>query len=340
MVRSCCVILFLLFSLLFWGCGFEKGDEVVVYTTVDQIFSEPILNDFEKESGVKVKALFDTEETKSTGVLNRLIAEKDNPQCDVFWSGDPVRAIILKNKKLTAPYKSPAAAEIAATFKDKDFHWTGFSARARVLIYNTKEMAEEDVPQSILELTDKKYYGQVAVANPLFGTTSFHFAALFSYLGDEKAERFLNNLKKNKVLIATSNGDVKKRVSQGQVWCGLTDTDDAFSAKKEGAAINYVFLDQNGFGDLIIPNTVSLIKGSPNPKNGKKLIDYLLSKQTEAKLAVSCAQMPLHKGVPTPANIPSLDNIKAMPIDYELTALKLEEIQNWLKTWVEQTDTE
>ena len=70
-----------------------KSDEVVVYTSVDQVFSEPVLKDFEKETGIKVKAVYDTEETKSTGVLNRLIAEKDNPQCDVFWSGDPVRTI-------------------------------------------------------------------------------------------------------------------------------------------------------------------------------------------------------------------------------------------------------
>lgn len=323
---------------LLYGCSGKNANELVVYTTVDQIFSEPILKDFEKQTGIKVKALFDTEETKSTGVLNRLIAEKNNPQCDVFWSGDPVRAIILKNKGITTSYNSAAASDIELHFKDKKFHWIGFSARARALIYNTNLLQSEDAPQSIFDLVNERYAGQVAIANPLFGTTSFHFAALFSSLGDEKAKQLLAALKENKVVIATSNGDVKKRVAQGEVWCGLTDTDDAFTAKNEGVPVDFLFLDQNGIGNLIIPNTVSLINESPNPTNGKLLIDYLLSRETEAKLAVSCAQMPLHKGVDTPANIPSLDNIVPMKIDYDITAQKLEEIQGFLKEWVEEID--
>jgi iron(III) transport system substrate-binding protein len=124
-------------------------------------------------------------------------------------------------------------------------------------------------------------------------------------------------------------------VSQGEVLCGLTDTDDAFEAQKEGEHTGIVFLDQQGIGTLIMPNTVSLIKNSPNSENGKKLIDYLLSKQTEAKLAKSCAQMPLHKNVEIPVEIPPLDNIKPMQINYEATSEKLQQIQNYLKEWSE-----
>lgn len=328
-------ILIIALIMLNISCSTRPTNEVVVYTTIDQIFSEPILQDFEKLTGIKVKALFDTEETKSTGVLNRLIAEKENPQCDVFWSGDPVRPNILKNKGITAAYQSPVATDIAPHFKDKDAHWIGFSARARVLIYNTALLKPEDVPQSIHDLTHEKYKGQAAIANPLFGTTSFHLAAWFTALGDEPAKTFLADLKKNEVIIATSNGDVKKRVAQGEVWCGLTDTDDAFVAMNEGEPVNIVFLDQPGLGSLIMPNTVSLIKNSPNNENAKKIIDYLLSRETEAKLAQSCAQMPLHKGVTIPEGVPKLDNIIPMKIDYDQTAQKLEKIQPYLKEWVE-----
>lgn len=314
----------------------KNTNEVVVYTSVDQIFSEPVLKDFEEKTGVIVKAVYDTEETKSTGVLNRLIAEKDNPQCDVFWSGDPVRTIVLVNKGVTASYHSKVADDIPKVFKDPVYHWTGFSARARVLIYNKNMLDEEAVPKSIFDLTDEKYKGQVAIANPLFGTTTFHIAALFTAIGDEKAKQFLDDLKKNNVVIATSNGDVKKRVIKGEVACGLTDTDDAFEAMKEDENIGIVFLDQKGIGSLIMPNTVNLIKNSKHPENGKKLMDYLLSKETEAKLAASCAQMPLHKGVKIPKNVPSLDHIVPMKIDYNQTSKKLVEIQRYLKNWVEQ----
>ncbi len=325
-------IIVLLTILLTISCN-DNSNVVVVYTSVDQIFSEPILKGFEKETGITVKVVYDTEETKSTGVLNRLIAEKDNPQCDVFWSGDPVRTIVLKNKDITSPYQSPTANDIALVFKDPEHNWIGFSARARVLIYNKTLLDTVDVPQSIFDLTNELYKGQVAIANPLFGTTTFHISALFIAIGDEKAKQFLADLKSNEVVIASSNGDVKKRVMQGEVSCGLTDTDDAYEAIKEDANIGIVFLDQQGIGSLIMPNTVNLIKNSHHSEKGKQLIDYLLSKETEAKLAKSCAQMPLHKGVETPKGVPSLDNIIPMKIDYEKTAQKLEEIQNYLKEW-------
>lgn len=323
----------LVMTIALAGCT-AQTNEVVVYTSVDQVFSEPILKEFEQSTGIKVKAVFDTEETKSTGVLNRLIAEKNNPQADVFWSGDPVRTIVLQNKGITAAYHSPVAKDINPIFSEKDGHWTGFSARARVLIYNKDLLKPEEVPMSIFDLTRPELKGRVAIANPLFGTTTFHFAALFAALGDEKAEAFLLALKENKVVISTSNGSVKKSVVKGEMACGLTDTDDAYEAMKEADNVGIVFLDLQGIGTLVMPNTVNLIHHAPNPENGQKLIDFLLSKDTEKKLALSCAQMPLHKGVDV-KGIPSLDEIKPMNIDYQKTAQKLEEIQPKLKEWVE-----
>src|SRR5437667_11460096 len=76
------------------GCK-PRPNEVVVYTSVDQVFVEPVLKRFEEKTGVHVKAVYDTEEAKSTGVFNRLVAEASHPQADVFWSGDPVRAALL-----------------------------------------------------------------------------------------------------------------------------------------------------------------------------------------------------------------------------------------------------
>jgi iron(III) transport system substrate-binding protein len=322
------------FLLIFSGCK-DDSNSLVVYTTVDQVFSEPVLKKFESLTGIKIKAVYDTEETKSTGVLNRLLAEKSNPQCDVFWSGDPMRTVVLENEGMLYPYISRSAKGINDEFKDKNHLWTGFSARARVLIYNKNLLKPEDIPQSIFDLVSEKYKGKVAIANPLFGTTTYHLAALFSVVGDERAKEFLKDLKNNKVVIATSNGDVKKRVIKAEVFCGLTDTDDAFEAIKEGENIGIVFLDRKGIGSLIIPNTVSLIKKKKISNNAKILMDFLLSKQTESELSYSCAQMPLHKGVKTAKNVPSLDKIKPMKIDYIATAKKLKGIQNYLKKWVE-----
>ncbi len=330
--------LFLLLAsiLILQGCNGKKQNEVTVYTSVDQVFSEPVLKEFEKQTGIKVKALYDTEETKSTGVLNRLLAEKDNPRCDLFWSGDPVRAIVLKHKNIATPYQSPAAKDIPAIYKDKDGFWTGFSARARVIIYNKKFFDTIQPPASIFDFLKPEYKGKFAIANPLFGTTTFHFAALFTVMGDDSATAFLDSLIANQVVLAASNGDVKNKVINGEVICGLTDTDDAFEAMKENKDIAMVFPDQKGLGTLIMPNTITLIKNSPNPDNARKLADFLLSKETESMLAKLCAQMPLHKGVKTPAGMASLDNIKPMQVDYDLAADKLQTIQPFLKKWAER----
>src|SRR5258708_26966657 len=72
--------------------------EVVVYSSVDDIFARPICEQFQKETVIITKLVPDTEETKSTGLLNRLIAEKARPRSDLFWSGDPLRAAILTPK--------------------------------------------------------------------------------------------------------------------------------------------------------------------------------------------------------------------------------------------------
>jgi len=320
--------------LLIQSCS-PAANEVVLYVTVDQVYAEPVLRDFEKKTGIKVKEIFDTEETKSTGILNRLIAEKDNPKCDVFWSGDPMRTEVLKGENILAVYAPKNAKDIPVTFKDKDGYWVGFSARSRVLIYNKNLLTKETAPQSIFDLTKEEFRGKVAIANPLFGTTTFHVASLFEALGGSAAQTFMDSMKANDVKLLSSNGDVKRRVSKGEIACGLTDTDDAFGAILSGEPVDMIFLDQDSLGSLIMPNTVSLIANSPNSENAKKLIEYLLEKETESKLAHSCAQIPLRAGVNTPEYVPTIETIRPMQIDYTITAKKLEAIQPFIKNWIE-----
>src|SRR5438093_8240369 len=144
--------------------------EVTVYVSTDRPFAEPVLQAYEKKAGVKVNAVYDTEETKSTGLANRLIAEKARPQADVFWSNEPIRTLVLKRNAVLAPYTSPAAASIPAAFKDAEGYWTGFSARMRVIAFNTKLVSSADAPKSVFDLADAKWKGQVAIADPRFGT--------------------------------------------------------------------------------------------------------------------------------------------------------------------------
>lgn len=311
----------------------KRKNEVVVYTSVDQVFSEPVFRAFERETGIKVRAVFDTEETKSTGVLNRLIAEADNPQADVFWSGDPVRPFLLVKRGIVEPYVSPAASGLPAGLRAADGTWTGFAARARVLLVNRNKVPAGEMPRSIRDLTSPRWRRQTTIANPLFGTTTIHVAALFAAWGDEEARRFMNDLKSNGVRVASSNGEVKRLVVAGEVAFGLTDTDDASEALKEGAPVEIVYPDQDGLGVLVMPTSVLLLRGGPHTAEGKKLIDFLLGAETERRMAESAAHMPLRAGVPTPSSVRRVSEIRAMTVDYARIASEMERIQPWLRTW-------
>jgi iron(III) transport system substrate-binding protein len=322
----------------FIGCRSARNvsQEVVIYVSEDQVFSEPILKDFEKETGIRVKAVFDTEEAKSTGAMNRLIAEKDNPQADVYWANEPIRAEALKTRGIAAPYVSPAAAEIPAKFKDPEGYWTGFSARARVLVVSRKAKAR---PASILAYSDPRWRGKAVIANPLFGTTTAQMAALFTIWPNNRAEKFLGDMKQNGLRISTSNGESADLVASGEFEFGLVDSDDGVSRLKQGRPIEMIYPDQEegGLGCFIVPNAAVLIKNGPHPEMGKKLMDYLLSKETERKLAFAeCAQIPLHPGVPTPPEVKAIDSLRTMQVSYAEVARKMQEIQPFLKNWVGQ----
>ncbi len=115
---------------------------------------------------------------------------------------------------------------------------------------------------------------------------------------------------------------------------GWPDTDDAQEALSEGAPVEVVFPDQEATGTLVMPTTVSLIRGSPHPEAGKKLIDFLLTPEVERRLAESAAHVPLRPGVQTPANVKRASDFRAMQVDYARVAEEMERMQPWLKKWV------
>jgi iron(III) transport system substrate-binding protein len=329
---------FLLVAFATAGCSEapQASNEVVVYSSVDEIFARPIAEQFEEETGIRVLLVPDTEEAKSTGLLNRLIAERARPQADVFWSGDPVRAAILEARGISEAYRSPLAVDLPARYRDAAGHWTGFSARARVLIYNTDRVSEGQRPTSIMDLVDPRFRGRAAIANPLFGTTSMHAAALFQVLGPERAREFFESFIENGGTIVSSNGEVRRRVAAGDLAVGITDTDDFNVAFLEGRPVRAVYPDQDGMGTLVIPNAAVLIAGAPSPDEGRRFIDFLLRPATEQALAESeAAQIPLRPSVPAPQHVRRLSEIRAMSVSYSTLADELEDLSaGFLADWV------
>ncbi len=320
------------------GCS-QAPPRVVLYCAQDQEFAEEILNDFSKQVGVQVAAKYDTEATKSVSLAAELALEAKRPRCDVHWNNEIIGTIRLARQGVYEVYPSPSAESFPAWAVAPDFTWTAFAARARVLAVNTKLVPEADRPRSLLDLTDPKWKGKVAIAKPLFGTTATQAACLFEVLGPEAAQAFYRGLKDNGVNVVAGNKQVAEGVAQGQFAVGLTDTDDALGEIEAGRPLAMVFPDREGhpkyprLGVLFIPNTLAVVRKCPNPTAAKQLVNYLLSADVEFRLAEGPShQIPLNPAVTPklPAGMVTPAQVKAMQVDWNKAADRWDESQQFL----------
>ncbi|MCP3920179.1 MAG: extracellular solute-binding protein [bacterium] len=311
------------------ACGTD--DAVVLYVALDEEHSKQLVARFERETGTRVKARFDTEASKTVGLVSAIIEESSRPRCDVFWNNEIAHTVRLGQKGLLAPYVSPAAEGLPSAYRHTEGLYTGFAARARVLIVNTDLLPDPaERPTSMWDLIDPRWRGRCAVARPLTGTTLTHFTALRGVLGDEEFERFLDGLFENDVQFLQSNGATMRAVRDGDVAFAFTDTDDFHVALTKGYPVACVFPDQRAdeVGTMLIPNSVALTLGAPHAEAARSLIDFILSEQVEGLLAAGrSAQIPLRSTVPGPAaqEILGVDAFRSMEWDLEGTAASLED---------------
>ncbi len=283
-------ILFAALAGLLAACA-PPGPEVIVYASIDELYARPLFEAFTKESGITVRAVFDTEEAKTLGLVHRLLAERKRPQADVFWSGECARTILLKDEGLLEAYRPSSAEGIPSRWRDPADAWTGFGARARVIVHRVK-----DPPRTLKALADPKWKGRVAMAHPAFGTTATHLMALVQTRGEAAVLDWLRALKANGVRIVGGNSHVRDLVARGECDLGLTDSDDVAVGKARGDAIDLVFPE----GDtLLIPNSAALIRGAPHGTEARRFLDWLLRPETEQALAQGPSrQIPLRQPLP------------------------------------------
>ena len=321
------------------GCR-DADRRVVVYCAQDQEFAEGVFADFTARTGLAVAPKFDTEANKSVSLAAELEREAGRPRCDVHWNNEILATIRLARRGVYEPYQSPSAAPFPDWTKAKDHTWQAFAARARVLIVNTNLVPEADRPKSLLDLTDPKWKGKVAIAKPQFGTTATQAACLFEVLGSDAAKAFYRGLKANDVRVVPGNKQAATGTAAGDFAVGLTDTDDALGELTAGKPVALVYPDAGGhpahprLGVLYIPNTVAVVKSGPNPVGAKQLVDDLLRPETEAKLATAGGfQIPLNPGVKAdlPAALVPPGKVKAMAVDWERAADLWDEAQAFLR---------
>jgi len=247
----------------------KKGD-VVVYCSQDQIYAERIFHDFEKTTGIAVRAVYDNEAVKTVGLANRLLAERTHPQCDLFWSNEEMRTRQLAAKNV---------------FRETN-GWVAFGYRTRRIVINTNQLSSTSAPRSLIELTNEIWRGKVALAYPQFGTTATHFHALRQYWGDEPWQAWCRALSANKPLLVDGNSVVAKVVGKGEAWVGLTDSDDIAEGEREGLSITELPV----IGEtLLIPNTAAVTRGAPHAEAAQRLFEYLPRREVLERLVAAHA---------------------------------------------------
>lgn len=306
-VHRCAAVL----GLLLASCGRETP-QVVLYVSADEHIARQVMAAFERSSGVTVRFVGDTEAKKTTGLVERLRAERDHPQADVFWSSEPFMTIALAEEGVLAEHVSDATRDWPAEHRDEQRRWYAFAARARVIAFAPDRLASEDRPRTWMDLTDDRWRGRVVMADPRFGTTGGHLAAMMVYWSREVApgyyEAFLDGLAENRLrLLPSGNAGVVAAVARGEADVGFTDTDDVWAAQAAGLAVDMIAARHSsepaeaggrGGGTLLVPNTAARIAGGPNPAAAALLMDYLLSAEVEEMLARSVSRnIPLRNGL-------------------------------------------
>ncbi len=278
---------------------------LVCYCSADSVYAQLVFDAFTRRTGITVDPVYDTEATKTTGLVNRLLAEKDRARADVWWSGEPLGTIRLARAGVLEPYRSAAAEQAMAphgwpaALKDRAAptgtpRWYGFGARARVYVVNTAKVEPAARPGALTDLARSGPKGRIAIARPQFGTTRTHMAAILAIHGPQALEGWLGALKALDVRVLDGNAAVARAVGEGSCHVGLTDSDDVFAGQAQRWPIDLSFdraqtapnppdLD----GSLLIPNTVALVRNGPSTASAGMLLDHILSAESQRILAKS-----------------------------------------------------
>lgn len=291
--RICLLMIALLAGSVIGIVGLRNRGEnsLVVYCAHDSLYAEDILRKFERESGIPVIIRYDTEATKSLGFVNLLIQEQDNPRCDVFWNNQVLSTVDLEQRGLLHPHKGSGYERIPDRYKSPTGAWTGFAARIRVFIVNTDSMP---ATQPAVEQAVEMDVSRMAVAKPLYGTTLSHYRVLWHHLGSEALKNLHGDLRQRGLREVPGNATVMNLVARGTCDLGWTDTDDFFVAKDRGDPVEMLPIRLSNDQTVCIPNSVAIIRGTKNLDHARKLVDFLLSADTEIELARSKSrQIPL-----------------------------------------------
>jgi iron(III) transport system substrate-binding protein len=310
----------------------RAADTLNVYSIWPENYARPMLEAFEKSSGIKVKFI----RFSSGEALARLIAEKANPRVDVLFGG-PVETFAAGIKEnIFEPYKPPAFAVLHGRFKHPDGYWTAIADDPLVFMSNRAFLAEHKLkpPASWDDLLDPAYKNMLQMADARTSGTAV--TRIFSILevndrDEGKAFAYMKQLRQNVQVYTKSGGGGTLPVGLGQAGAGIFFIVDALETRNKGYEVEISF-PREGIGSAA--EAIALVKGAQNPDAARKLIDFATSPAMQSLFAPNKINfVPAHPDVKTEAGLADiLKGAKIVPIDENFAGANRKRI---VDRWVE-----
>jgi len=257
-------------------------DTVMLYSSMQEDQLNAVKKAFEKKyPNIKMDYYF-----AGTGkVITKIATEAKSGQvaADVIWVGDPADYIGFKKLGILQKYESPEAKNIDKAFIDPEGFYTGARMMNMGIAYNTTKVKKEEAPKTWNDLLDPKWKGQIVMTDPgTAGTTKYAVGALIA--SKDYGPAYFEKLKANGTELQSGTTATHNQIAAGAYKVGMCLDYVTNNLKAKGSTIEFVYLDK----DIVsIFSPVAVVKGAKNDKNGKLLVDFILSKEGQEVLVAN-----------------------------------------------------
>jgi iron(III) transport system substrate-binding protein len=314
-------LVIVLAALALAGCGGDDGgesDTLVVYSGREEELVAPLFERFEQETGITVEVRYaDSAELAAT-----IAEEGDNSPADVFFAQDPGSLGAVEEQLAELP--DEVLDRVGEEFRDADGHWVGTSGRARVIVYNTDELSEDEVPASVFELTDPRWKGKVGLP-PTNASFQAFVTAMRLDVGEERTRQWLEALKANEPRFYEKNTPVVEAVASGEIELGLVNHYYLYLVKEElgsNAPIENKYLPGDDPGALVSVAGAGVLEGAEHGDVAERFVEFLLADEQQRFYTEEAeeAEIPLVEGIGPREGVPTLDELANAGPDVDLSA--------------------
>ena len=288
------------------------GGSITVYSGRSEELVGPLLDQFTEATGIAVEARYgDTAE-----MANLILTEGENSPADVFFAQDAGALGAVAQEGLLAQLPSDVLERVDERFRSPSGEWVGISGRARVVVYNTENVGEDELPDTIFGFTDPEWRGRIGWA-PTNGSFQAFVTALRVLEGEDRAREWLEGIQANEPKVYEGNSPALDAVIAGEIHVAFINhyyLMQRLAEDPDVPAANY-FLTDGDPGALVNVAGVGVLHSAANPEAARVFADYLLSEEAQRYFADETKEYPLVAGVEPDPNLPPLEQIGTPEID-------------------------